>query len=104
VWVQEVINSYASDDFSQSLLQELAIVSSNDKGYSLCQGLVRFKKKIWVGSNSAIHTKTINVFHSSVGGGHFGVHATYHRIGKHFWWQGIRRDVESFVQQCSICQ
>jgi hypothetical protein len=68
VWVEEVINSYASDDFAQSLLQELAIVSPNDKDYYLCQGLIRFKKKIWVGSNLAIQMKIINAFHSSSSG------------------------------------
>jgi hypothetical protein len=69
VWVQEVINSYILDEFVQGLFLELAIVSPNDKGYSVSQGLIRFKKKIWVGSNSAIQTKILDAFHSSALGG-----------------------------------
>jgi hypothetical protein len=54
VWIQEVINSYVVDDTTHRLLQELAVVSPNDKGYSLSEGLIKYKKKIWVGENSAL--------------------------------------------------
>jgi hypothetical protein len=57
VWIQEVINSYVVDDTTHRLLQELAVVSPNDKGYSLSEGLIKYKKKIWVGENSALRTK-----------------------------------------------
>jgi hypothetical protein len=30
-----VLNTYAVDDFAQKLLQKLAIVNTNDQGYSL---------------------------------------------------------------------
>jgi hypothetical protein len=69
------------DDSAQKLLQELAVVNPNDKGFSLSQGLIRHKKKIWVGANSALHTKIISAFHSSAMGGPFrylgGIHATF---------------------------
>jgi hypothetical protein len=32
------------------------------------------------------------------------VHATFQKVSKIFWWQGIRRDVDSFVKQCNVCQ
>jgi hypothetical protein len=35
----------------------LAIVSPNDQGFSLQDGLIRFKGKVWVGANTAIQTK-----------------------------------------------
>jgi hypothetical protein len=76
VWIQ-VLNSYVVDDSAQKLLQELDVVSPNDKGFSLSQGLIRHKKKIWVGANSTLHTKIISVFHSSAMGGHSGIHATF---------------------------
>jgi hypothetical protein len=69
------------DDSTQKLLQELAVVNPNDKGFSLSQGLIKHKKKIWVGANSALHTKIISAFHSSAMGGPFrylgGIHATF---------------------------
>jgi hypothetical protein len=40
-WIQEVINSYATDQAAQTLLTKLAITSPNEHGYSLYQGIIR---------------------------------------------------------------
>jgi hypothetical protein len=98
VWIQEVINSYAVDTHAQQLLQELAIVSPNSQGYSLSQGLIRYKKKIWVGANTGLQTKIISDFHSSPVGGHSGIQATFQRVQKLFYWQGLKQDVDSFIK------
>ena len=79
-WVQEVINSYATDATSQELLSQLAIVSPDSKGYSLEEGLIKYKGRLWIGNNSALQTKLISAMHSSAVGGHSGIRATYHRI------------------------
>jgi hypothetical protein len=79
-------------------------VSPNDKGFSPSQGLIRNKKRIWVGANSALHTKIISAFHSSAMGGHSGIQATFQRVNKLFSWPGLRHDVELFIKQCSVCQ
>jgi hypothetical protein len=47
VWVQQVINSYHSDATTTALLQEMALNSPNAQGYTLTDGLIRFKNKIW---------------------------------------------------------
>jgi hypothetical protein len=73
VWIQEVLNSYAMDPLAQELVQELAITTPNTKGYSLAEGLIIYKKKIWVGNNSTLQTKIINAFHASIVGGHSGI-------------------------------
>jgi hypothetical protein len=39
-----------------------------------------------------------------MGGGHLGIQATYKRLQKIFYWQGMKLSVESYVKQCSICQ
>jgi hypothetical protein len=65
VWVQEVINSYHNDPIATTLLQELAVVHTNEDGYSLSNGVIRYKNKIWIGQNSAPQTKLITSFHGS---------------------------------------
>jgi hypothetical protein len=35
VWIQEVVNSYATDTHAQELLAQLAVSSPNEQGYSL---------------------------------------------------------------------
>jgi hypothetical protein len=104
LWLQEIVNSYATDGQAQELLAQLAIASPNDQGFSLQQGIIRLGSQIWVGDNSALRTRLINAFHSTVLGGHSRVQATYYRIKKLFQWKGLKVDVENFVKQCSVCQ
>jgi hypothetical protein len=46
VWMQEVLNSYATDSAAQDLLTQLAIKSPNEQGFSLHQGIIRYKGKV----------------------------------------------------------
>jgi hypothetical protein len=103
-WMQEVLNSYATDSHAQQLLSQLALNSPDAKGYSLDQGIIRHNDLIWIGHNTALQTKLISTVHSSAIGGHSGVNATYHKLKAHFSWKGMKTDVESFIKQCTICQ
>lgn len=103
-WVQEILNSYTTDSYAKSLLAQLAVHTPNAAGYSLKDGLIRYQDKLWIGQNSALQTKIIAAFHSSPIGGHSGVNATYQRVKQSFIWKGLKNHVESFVQQCEICQ
>lgn len=103
VWVQEVLNSYATDP-QQQMLTKLAIASPDEAGYSLDQGLIKHKGNVWIGQNSALQTKLIATFHSSPLRGHSGVSTTYYKLKKHFSWKGLKHDVESFIKQCATCQ
>lgn len=42
--------------------------------------------------------------HEHVLSGHLGVTKTYHRILRHFFWPGLKRDVARFCRTCHICQ
>jgi hypothetical protein len=103
-WIQEVLNSYATDAKAQQLLAQLAIHSPDERGFSLNNGVIRRHNQIWVGENSALQTKLISAVHSSAIGGHSGVNATYHRLKHLFTWPGMKTDVDNFVKQCSVCQ
>ena len=103
-WIQEVLNSYVTDSQAKALLSRLAISNPDPLGYSLHDGLIRYKDRIWIGCNSALQTKLITALHSSAVGGNSGQLATYHRIKKMFYWKGLKQDVEQFVKQCLVCQ
>lgn len=103
-WIQEVTNSYLTNPRAQELLQQLAIKSPDSIGYSLDNGIIRYKNKIWIAQNSALQTKLLHTFHSSALGGHSGITATYHRLKNHFTWKGMKKAVEDFIKQCTICQ
>jgi hypothetical protein len=103
-WMQEVVNSYATDPDAQARLAQFALVSPDENGYELTQGMIRFHGQIWLGTNSAIQTKIIAALHSSAVGGHSGVQATYQRVKLLFAWRGMKLVVEDFVRQCDVCQ
>lgn len=92
-WIQEVLNSYATNPKAQQLLQRLAVSSPDTVGFSLDKGLIRHNNTIWIGQNSALQTKLIAAFHSSAIGGHSGVAATYYKLNKHFAWKRMKQDV-----------
>lgn len=80
------------------------MTDSNEQGYSLKEGIIRYQRRICVGSNAGLHTKLIQAFHTSPIGGHSGIQSTYHRVKKLFSWAGLKQDVKIFVKQCSVCQ
>lgn len=96
-WVQEVLNAYATDPKAQQLLSELAVVNPNEKGFNLHQGLIRKHNLIWIAQNTALQTKLIAAFHSSGIGGHSGIQATYQKLQKHFYWKGMKKDVDNYI-------
>jgi hypothetical protein len=104
VWLQEVLNSYITDPDAQDLLVRLAIRSPHEQGFSLQQGVIKYKEKVWIARNSALQTRIIAALHSSVIGGHSGTQATYYRVKKLFHWKGLKADVENFVKQCQTRQ
>ena len=36
-------------------------------------------------------------------GGHFGVERTLDAVGWHYWWDGMRKDVEEIIRGCPEC-
>src|SRR6185503_15272943 len=36
--------------------------------------------------------------------GHFGMDATYNKIVQHYYWKGMRKDIEDYVKGCDHCQ
>lgn len=96
--------SYTSDAKSQSLLSKLAVSASAEPHFSLQNGILRYKGRIWVGTDKALQQQLIQAFHSSPVGGHSGFPATYRRIKQTFAWEGLKPVVQQFVTECATCQ
>jgi len=45
----------------------------------------------------------VEEIHGGVLGGHFGVQRTLDAVRRHYWWHGIRKDVETVVRGCPQC-
>ncbi|WVZ81498.1 hypothetical protein U9M48_028869 [Paspalum notatum var. saurae] len=103
-WIQKLKEGYADDAAAQQLLTELSVDPQHDKGFSLDQGVLRYKGRVWVGNNSLAQQHILQALHDNGLGGHSGITATYHRIKQLFAWPHLKRTVTEFVQACTVCQ
>lgn len=103
-WLEEVVSSYHSNERAQAMLQKLSIDSSALPGFLLHNGLLRYKRRIWVGSDDKLQHKIMSALHASAVGGHSGVPVTFSRIRRLFAWHGMKSAFCLFVQSCTVCQ
>ena len=59
---------------------------------------------MWVSKDGELQTKLISESHEMIMAGHFGVKRMLARLRERFRWEGIKREVEEFVQTCDACQ
>jgi hypothetical protein len=103
-WLEVITEAYLQDPEAQTLLAELAITGSNQKGYSLHDGIIKYKGKIWLGHHKEAQHTILQALHNSGVGGHSGITTTYHKVRSLFTWPGLKQSVHSFVTQCQVCQ
>jgi hypothetical protein len=103
-WLQEVVEGYDKDPTSKQLLAQLILNSADKAPFSLHQGIIRHKNRIWLGGNLQLQQKVLQAMHDTAVGGHSGAPATYHKVKQMFYWPGMRADVLQYVQSCTVCQ
>lgn len=103
-WVSSVLEGYQTDEVALAMLAKLAIDPLSVPNFTLSEGVLRYKNRIWIGSNEALQQQLLGACHSSAIGGHSGVPVTYMRMKKLFAWKGMKKAVHQFVKTCVICQ
>jgi transposase InsO family protein len=76
----------------------------SDPSFTLLNGLIYYKDKLWVGNNTAMQQKLILQMHSSPVGGHSGIPATIKHLQALFAWPGLKKHVYAFLKSCPTCQ
>jgi hypothetical protein len=90
-WLEIVTEGYLQDDQAKQLLTELSISGTNDKGFSLVDGVIRHNGKVWFGNHTAAHKAVFAALHDSGVGGHSGIAATYNKVRALFSWPGMKQ-------------
>ncbi|CAO2143937.1 unnamed protein product [Urochloa humidicola] len=101
-WLQSVTATYATDVKAQELLQHLALQETVGH-YSLHQGVIKCKNKIWLGANTDLQHHIFTALHDSAIAGHSGFPVTYVRIEQLFFWPHMKSMIKSWVISCHIC-
>jgi hypothetical protein len=102
-WLLELQQWYASDAAAQGLLAQLALQPAGSSLFTLRNGVILFKHRIWLGSNKTLQTRVMLALHSSPIGGHSGAPVTLQKIRQLFYWPSMRADILQFVQACVVC-
>lgn len=85
-------------------LQKKILLGREETEYKLVNGLVLHKGRYFLGGGSKLKQHLIKEFHSTPTAGHGGVKRALVRLSNTFYWIGMRKDVEQFVENCTICQ
>ena len=72
--------------------------------YTLTNGVIRYKGRIWLGNNQVVQQMVMTALHDSAVGGHSGFPVTYRRVKANFAWPGMKKHIHEFVSSCQICQ
>lgn len=103
-WLQAVKEGYNSDPQCTRLLAASAVQAPLEQPFSVQDGLIRYKGRVWIGHNTTVQQMLLQEFHASALGGHSGVQATYSRLVKLFAWPRLKQTVKQFVNQCAVCK
>ncbi|XP_066373668.1 uncharacterized protein [Miscanthus floridulus] len=76
-------------DFSKPFVLETD-ASDMVSHYTLADGLIRYKGRLWIGAAPVLQHKLIQAMHSTAIGGHSGIPVTYRRMKQHFAWSGMK--------------
>ena len=103
-WLEDVVNSYNNNPHATRLLEQLSLQQDPKGRFSLEKGLIRFRRRIWLGGGMQIRQRIICTFHDILMEGHSEFPVTYHRIRRLFAWPKMKTHILQYVRCCQICQ
>jgi hypothetical protein len=103
-WLQEIIEVYQTDAAAKAKLTQLAINTDSGGDFTLWDGLLHHRGRIWLGNNVPLQTRVTAALHDSPNGGHSGFLVTYRCIKNLFSWPLMKQFICCTVQECYTCQ
>jgi hypothetical protein len=79
-WLSSLQEWYDLGFEASALLSQLVVDGSSRPPFSLHQGIILYKHRIWLGSDSALQQQVMTALHSSPVGGYSGSPATLNKI------------------------
>jgi hypothetical protein len=95
---------YANDHATTEMIAKMSINSEAVPGFTLCDGVLRYGGRIWIGDNVALQQRILQAVHSSVLGSHSGFPNIYQHLKQMFYWRGMKSAIRDFVSACLTYQ
>lgn len=93
-WIEELKDSYHYTPELQQLLHQLESGLAWLRFFSLHNGLILYKGRVFVDSHCSLKSKILHLVHDSPLGGHSGFLKSLHRLKQDFFWVGMRSDLK----------
>jgi hypothetical protein len=103
-WIIEARDEWKNDEKVWTLIQRLQQDSSASNTFTWKNDSLWYKDRLYLCTNSQLKQKILLELHTSSVGGHSVFLKTYHRVKKEFFWDGLKTDVQRFVEKCLVCQ
>lgn len=103
-WLADLLETYNGDSEVQAILEGIARRDTDYDKYQYLQGIIKYEGRIYVGTQKDLRNQIMWEFHDSAVGGHSGQEITFKRISQVFFWPNMRREVNTYVSSCDVCQ
>ena len=77
---------------------------AQDEQYKVIDGVIYYKDRIYLVSESALKKKIMEATHDSLLAGHLTYLKTYRKVRERLTWKALKNDVLKYVKECSTCQ
>lgn len=102
-WLISITEAYAQDNKAKDLLQQLGVTNAPVGHFTLHQGVIKHKGRIWIPNVVSIQHQIFLALHASAMGGHSGFPVTYARIKQLFFWHNMKSTIKDWIKDCYIC-
>ncbi|MCO5615010.1 hypothetical protein L7F22_069298 [Adiantum nelumboides] len=84
------------------LMRKALVRGEHSESYSFKDGFLMFRGKLCV--SQLLRQKVMTESHSPPYAGHRGIDLTIKALDMYLFWPSLRKDTESFVRSCLVCQ
>jgi hypothetical protein len=71
-----VKQGYVNDQQCTRILAVAAVQANIEGPFQVIEGLIRYKGRVWIGTNEEMQQRILKELYTGAMGGHFGVHAS----------------------------
>lgn len=101
--LQDLYKEIDADPELQSMIKRVFDRSLINNNYQVIEGRLWYKRRLMIPKTSTFIPLLLHEAHDSLGGGHSGILKTLKRVQRSFYWEGITRSVQRYVQECVVC-
>ncbi|KAF7783141.1 hypothetical protein Agabi119p4_2517 [Agaricus bisporus var. burnettii] len=105
--LDEIRKSEAKEDDVVKAVEEMKrakVKSLRGDEWRLEEGLVLKEGKVYVPRDETLRTKIIRLHHDTPIAGHGGQWKTVEMVTRNYWWPGVTKQVQKYVEGCDQCQ